>query len=350
MMHINGRIDYESLEQNIKLDVKDKRILSLLSEDSRMPLTQIAKKVKLSRDAVNYRINRMTKEEIILKFCPNLNYEKLGFFLFHVFLLIEETDKDAEKNLIKHLCDHPNIISVVEYSDRWDYEIIFISRNLIEFDTILSDIVSKFPDIIQEKDKLEIIRVYNSSFVPPLIREKGHEHEKIHVKPILPAKIDQIDIQLLRLLTEDARMSTYDIGKKLKLSPDAVSYRIKKLKDEEVIKNFTILVNLSRMKYHWYTFSVGMKMFDMKNEEKFKAFLDQNLNIMRSAKTLGGWDLLLYLIVENPREFHAIVKQIKNTFADIIRNYQTWMTFKEYIYKPMPDAIKLEKEPKEKEK
>jgi len=48
-----------------KLDVKDKKILSILSANSRIPLTQLAKKVGLSRDAVNYRIKNYEKNGII---------------------------------------------------------------------------------------------------------------------------------------------------------------------------------------------------------------------------------------------------------------------------------------------
>ncbi|GAG48377.1 unnamed protein product, partial [marine sediment metagenome] len=42
--------------RQIKLDIKDKKILALLSVNCRIPLTQLSKKVALSRDAVNYRI------------------------------------------------------------------------------------------------------------------------------------------------------------------------------------------------------------------------------------------------------------------------------------------------------
>jgi Lrp/AsnC family transcriptional regulator, regulator for asnA, asnC and gidA len=335
-----GRINYESLEKSVKLDVKDKRILSLLSDDARTPLTRIAKKVQLSRDAVDYRIKKLQEKGIILQFFPNLNYDKLGYYIFHVFMLIDELDKGEQDKLVNHLKKHPNTISIIEYSDRWDLEMVLIAKNLLEFDKIISDIAEKFPNIIMEKDKLEIIRRYNSSYVPPLIREQGHEKEKIVHEKAIPAKVDEIDLKILRILSLDCRVSTYEIGKQIKLSADAVSYRIKNLLKEKVIRNFTILVNLSLMKYHWYTFSVEMKMFNYQNEKKFEAFLDQNHNILRSVKTLGGWDLLLYLVVENPREFHKIVKDMKNTFSNIVRNYQTWVAYKEHIFKTMPEIIK----------
>jgi|TARA_Y100000310_G_C20595264_1_gene770179 DNA-binding Lrp family transcriptional regulator len=336
---MTGRIDYDALEKPAKIDVKDKKILSLLSEDARMPFTQLAKAINLSRDATAHRVERMVKEGIILRFFPNINYDKLGHYTFHVFLLIDEMDKQEQDNLIADLKKHPNIISVIEYSDRWDLELVLLAKDLLEFDHVILEIAAKYPHIILEKDKLEIIRRYNSSFVPPLIREKGHEMDAKVVRRAPPAKVDSVDLHILRLLAKDCRTSTYEIATELGVSADAVGYRIKNLLREEIIRNFTILVNLSKMKYHWYTFSVEMKMFDTRNEKKFESFLQKHKNIIRSVKTLGGWDLLLYVIVQNPREFHHIVKDLKSTFANVVRNYQTWVAFKEHTYNPMPKAL-----------
>ena len=51
----------------IKLDLKDKRILTLLDENSRISNSQIAKKVKLSKPTIEYRLNRFEKNIIIFQ-------------------------------------------------------------------------------------------------------------------------------------------------------------------------------------------------------------------------------------------------------------------------------------------
>ena len=58
------RINQDVKQKQLKIDKKDKKILVLLSEDSRMPVSEIAKKVQLSKDTVSYRIKRMVKEVI----------------------------------------------------------------------------------------------------------------------------------------------------------------------------------------------------------------------------------------------------------------------------------------------
>ena len=142
-----GRFDYGAEYKKIKLDVKDKKILAILSTNSRMPLTQIARKTGLSRDAVDYRINRLIKEEIIIRFFPNINYEVLGLYIFHIFFLVDEKDPEEKIKFIEYIKSHPNVFSLIEYTDNWDFEVSIIAKNLIEFDTTILQICSKFPDL-----------------------------------------------------------------------------------------------------------------------------------------------------------------------------------------------------------
>ena len=55
-----------NITEKIKLDLKDKKILTLLDEDSRYSNSQIAKKVGLSKPAVEYRLKRFERNKIIL--------------------------------------------------------------------------------------------------------------------------------------------------------------------------------------------------------------------------------------------------------------------------------------------
>lgn len=335
---MKGRFDYGEEFKPIKLDLKDKRILTILTKDARTPLTKIAKSVKLSRDAVDYRIKRMVNEQIILNFFPNINFEKLGYYIFHVFFLIDERDQDKKKAFVKYLINHPNVFSLIEYTDNWDFEVVLVAQDLLEFDKIILEVCSKFPEIILEKNRLELIRRFNSNHAPPTLHEK-FVHEIEPKKREEKYSIDKTDFKIISELSVDCTKSTYDIAKKVGVSSDTVRYRMKNLEKVNIIKNYTILLNISKLNFQWYTYTMGMKMFDTANEKKFEEYLRQNLNIIRSAKTLGGWDLIMYFAVESQREFHLMVKELKIHFKDVIKTYETWVAFKEHFFHPFPRAI-----------
>ena len=133
----------------------------------------------------------------------------------------------------------------------------------------------------------------------------------------------------------------YKIAQQVDLTADAVNYRIKKMLDGNIIRKFTILVNLSALNYSWYTFSLSMKTFNNFYDAKFKQFIVTHPYILRAVKTLGTWDFLLYVVADSPRHFHSTVKEIKIHFAEIIRNHQTLLAYKEHLYVPLPKAVDI---------
>ena len=47
----------------MKLDLKDKKILFELDKNSRIPLSKLAKKIRLSKEVVFHRLNNLIKKE-----------------------------------------------------------------------------------------------------------------------------------------------------------------------------------------------------------------------------------------------------------------------------------------------
>ena len=57
------------------------------------------------------------------------------------------------------------------------------------------------------------------------------------------ATIDLKDRKLIYELQQDSRQSFKSIGKKIGMSSELVKYRIKRLIDNKIIQNYTILIN-----------------------------------------------------------------------------------------------------------
>ncbi|MBI4452365.1 AsnC family transcriptional regulator [Candidatus Woesearchaeota archaeon] len=338
-----GRIAESARLSEIKLDLKDKKILSMLSDNSRVPLNSIAKKVRLSRDAIDYRIKRLVKEGVIMLFFPIINLEKFGYTTYHIFFLVDEMDRKQQDEFLLFLKSNPYVKNIIEYSDRWDYEVVIVSKNVREFDDIVEQITSKFPQLIFEKEKMEVIKGYNSIHLPlKFYEQSGHKYEEPDIVE-KEVKLDEIDFKILELLCENCRMPSVKIAEKVDLTADAINYRIKKMIDGNIIRRFTILVNLSALNFHWYTFSMAMKTFNNQYDAKLRQFVVTHPYILRAVKTLGVWDFLFYIVADNPRHFHYTVKEIKNYFSEIIRNHQTLLAYVEHLYVPMPKAVKFKK-------
>jgi len=82
----------------IKIDLKDRKLLFYLLQDSRQSLRTIGKKVGISRELASYRIRRLIKKRIISNFTVDVNEEKLGYSLlnyYYKFVNINPNIKDG---------------------------------------------------------------------------------------------------------------------------------------------------------------------------------------------------------------------------------------------------------------
>ncbi|MGI6132748.1 MAG: Lrp/AsnC family transcriptional regulator [Bacillota bacterium] len=67
-------------------------------------------------------------------------------------------------------------------------------------------------------------------------------------------QLDKVDRQILDALSQDARMSMAEIGRRVHMSRVAVRARVKRLIDEGVIQEFTTVVDSSALGYDVHAF------------------------------------------------------------------------------------------------
>ncbi|NQZ85033.1 MAG: AsnC family transcriptional regulator [Nanoarchaeales archaeon] len=328
------RIDQGEIYDSIKLDIKDKKILDILSEDSRTPISQIAKKVMVSRDIVSYKIKRFQNQGLITKFYTRIDYKKLNYEVYHVFFMVDNSK--GVKDLVDTLKMDSRTYSVFEYSDHWDLEWIILVKNVQELDEIVTDIQAKFSKTILERSTMLEINVYRSIIFSYHFNKNItnlRKFEELNFKP------DLKDLKIISELSKDSKKSTYEIAPQIGLSADAVGIRLKKLYKTGIIRKYTIEPNFSKLNYTWHTVCISMKHFDRREENKFKNFIENQPGVIRAAKTFGEWDVLLYITTQTPKEFHNIIKAIKLEFSHILKSYNSFVAYKEHVFNPFPKII-----------
>ena len=82
------------MSKSLKLDDIDHKILDMLIENTRIPFTDIAKKLYISAGTVHVRVKKMEKMGLIMGSSLILNYEKLGYtFIAYVGLYISNSSQ-----------------------------------------------------------------------------------------------------------------------------------------------------------------------------------------------------------------------------------------------------------------
>mgnify|MGYP001587376837 CR=1 FL=1 len=86
----------------MKLDLKDKKILTLLDENARYTNSEIAKKVQLSKPAVEYRINSLEKQKVIFEYYMVIDFTKLGYSQYKLYFKFQNTNLEDETKIINY--------------------------------------------------------------------------------------------------------------------------------------------------------------------------------------------------------------------------------------------------------
>src|SRR5437870_12322337 len=59
--------------------------------------------------------------------------------------------------------------------------------------------------------------------------------------------LDRTDLRILAELVENSKQSYVEIGRKLALHPNVIAYRVNRLEDQGIIREYTTLVDFSKL-------------------------------------------------------------------------------------------------------
>ncbi|AIY48394.1 Lrp/AsnC family transcriptional regulator [Mycolicibacterium fortuitum] len=102
----------------IKLDALDSALLSMLAAEPRLPILELASRLKVARNTVQARMKRLEESGVVRGYPPNINLAELGFAV-HAFVGIE-TDQNKMDAIIEALRDYPHVLEVHATTGRAD--------------------------------------------------------------------------------------------------------------------------------------------------------------------------------------------------------------------------------------
>jgi Lrp/AsnC family leucine-responsive transcriptional regulator len=319
----------------IGFDSTDGKILHQLDLNSRMPVSIIARKLRLSREVVNYRVNKFVENKVIKKFHTIIDISKLGYAVHKVFIRFQNMTEQKETGLLNFIEKNQNIVYSASYDGKFDIVISFWARNVEELADNFREFEGKFGKFIAEKQIATITKgEYNVRNY--LVDIKSARRESLFGSVPEKMKLDEINKNILFELGKNARISSVEISGKIKMSADAVSKRIKDLEKSGIIQGYNIVPNEENYPYSHYKILISMREFAPEKEKKFINYLKLHKNIWYFCSCLGNWDYEVDLDAENEKEFREFLRQLKINFSDIIKDYTVMKVYRTNKYNFCP--------------
>ncbi len=301
----------------LELDKKDMRLLYLIDTDGRLTYSQLARKAQLSKQVVRYRIERLEKEGFIKGYFAMIDTSRLGYTTFRVYLKFRNLSPSKKEEILKNLKKESKIWAVVLIAGKWDVALGIAVKDIYEFYSVWEDIL---------KNYLENIGNYAISIYSPIYHySKSYLIEKEDDSPVRilggkdRAGFDLKDLKLLTELSRNARISSVELAHKMKMTAEAISYRIKQLEKKGVIQGYRAMIDVSKLGYEFYKAEIRLSNYD--SVDQIINFCHNHPNIYQIDKTIGGETLEIELHVKSLKEMLDIFDIMEKKFPETIEKF-----------------------------
>jgi|ETNmetMinimDraft_2_1059921.scaffolds.fasta_scaffold05387_3 Lrp/AsnC family transcriptional regulator for asnA, asnC and gidA len=283
-----------------KLSVKDKKLIQLLIQDARTPITQLAKKVGISKSAVIQKISSLKKRGILMEpiLYSKIKTHETSFYVFDILTQIGM----GNKKITEELLEIEEIVVVLWYNGNYNLLLAFNTNDP-------SEIIEKIEKVIEIK-KLRIRKVIDNWFHPPYlfkeISDKKVEFKRVNLK------IDEIDKKILRVLEDNPLASFVEISTKTRLAAQTIKKHLNYLEKSGII-----------IAYHFFpeVWLCGRNLISINLSVKGKKEIEKLVKYLLTISEVGNiwefddeWNINVVLWVKEQLEVNKIINHITSNF------------------------------------
>jgi len=147
-------------------------------------------------------------------------------------------------------------------------------------------------------------------------------------------QLDSIDLNILKLLQQNARLTIKEIATQLNLSTTPIFDRMKRMEKEKTIDRYVALVNPTKVGKTLFAFvHISLKEHARPEVEKFVEQVIQFKEVMECYHVTGDADFVLKVVLENIESYNQFVLErlsvvsnigkVETRFCLSVRKYST---------------------------
>ena len=155
---ISRDLSYGEDIENFKLDEIEKKILNIISNNARIPLVDIAEKIKVDHKLVKYRLNKLEREKIILGYTTSPNFDEIGLQFTQINISLK--DPSVKASMISYFNFTNKCLFVLELLGRYDLSLEIHVENNQELKKIIDEFKKQFVNKYNDYDVSTITKEY----------------------------------------------------------------------------------------------------------------------------------------------------------------------------------------------
>ncbi|MBW2964794.1 Lrp/AsnC family transcriptional regulator [Candidatus Woesearchaeota archaeon] len=318
-----------------KLAMQDRKILHLLSEDGRRSNSELAKLTGLARETVSYRIKQLVDRRIITSFTAICNLEKLGYSTYHLYISLGKCSREKETELIIMLRKMHLVTYIATLVGEYDLLAECSARSVVELNDLLRIINQSFGQCIRRVHVNSVIQEYNYPHNYLVGKQNISEIRFARYRHTESESIDATDQKILGLLSADARMTSAEMARRLKVSIDKVIYRIKQLEKKDIIQGYRAIIDTASIGIHRYIIMYRLQATEQQERTLIEDLKGHN-SLLYLMRCIGEWSLIIDMGFSKVPELRQLIQEIRNRHFGIIQEYTVLTHFEEHKNQYLP--------------
>ena len=323
-----------------KLDVKDRKLLELYTDNAGMPIGHLAKLVGISREVATYRLKRLKKLGIMPKVLARIDMTRFYQNAYAMFFRFSKLDDTFLKSAADFFVKRPLVMWVASLGGEYDIGISFLTRTPNDLANFMQSMEKELGNNLQEYElfpyERELKNTYRGAF------NKNTQLSEAFIKDFTPQKLemklDDKDKILLYALSKDAELTNTQLSKLVDLSEEAVRLRKKNYEKKGIIQGYRGIIDIQKLNLSAYYIFLRLDNLSTAQEKKFETYIQQNPHFYYCAKIIGKFNIQACIWATSPTQYQAILQDLRNTFSDNLVSFRTQIMFKDYKHTYFPPA------------
>ncbi len=321
------------------MDKKDRRILHQLDYDARMPLTELADAVGLSKQTCHYRLDRLQEEGVIRAFKTVIDVHKLGHLTYRAYIRYQGVGDEEEPQIIEYFNEHEKVLWFVSLLGSWDAEVVFTAENFIQFSNLFKQVKEEIGEYFHEYElSMSVVNHHlNRDYL--LDADRGEFESRYYGYEPSAVDLDELDIRILRKLSQNCRQSNMELGRKLDVTYHTVKDRIERMERDDLISGHRIHIDLDSIERTHYKANMTLDNPGKEEEQELYSYCNSFNIITYLVEVLGQRDFEVEIEAESQSEFTETLRKIRNRFPALIQDYDILQVTDEHRLDYFPKGI-----------
>lgn len=309
------------------IDLIDRKLLYYFDHGGRLSCSEIARKLRRGRDTIEYRLERLIDRKIITGFRAVVNPACFGLTLFKTYIRLA-SHKARVKDLIAKLKKEPRVFWIVECDGSCDLIISIAANSAFEFHEIQGRVLAEISDILVSSEVFVVVgfKVFRLKY----LHEMGTHWYEVGGRPRTP-NLDQVEIKLLKLLSQRGRDSISELARKLDVSSSVVVARMQKLESEKIILGYQAQIDLDRLGITQFKTQLYLNDYNVEEELRLEEYCNKHSHITCYIRQIGECRAEIESHVTNYPDYNKLIDGLRERFPKLIRNTNSMLMHTEYL-------------------